>query len=434
MKPLLNNAAFLVKLKGYDFICGSLKMTSNCDSISLGSFAPMDEESNAFKEMKRNNDETNMERQLGHKGERCTKASTKVWCDWKLNSWFRMLQLLQNANMDILFWCYRGAPLSEGSSGNSLSFVRPYICVRLEHLYRILACEKVKKWARDTSKCHKHLPFTVATRIQTILGKFWAACSDLSNQEAILKDKTPARNGSLFQQVDSSFNSLINDICKAQESDNAGQLSFPPCTYALFCAEEKPNKRKREDSVSPERYPHTDRHQGSNRYNQSDRNGPKGNEGKKSKWTEHKSDRNSKDEAASKAEGIWKLTGHQMPQVKDTVPPFVEFEDRRRPPCMKGGTKGLFCLYDKCNFHHLKNRKDFESLSANDRSTLEKYTSREKAIEWCIEAKSKKSSFKEKVKIEAVEVDSSSTEDEDVTAFSKMKISPVKKSKKKVTV
>jgi hypothetical protein len=94
----------------------------------------------------------------------------------------------------------------------------------------------------------------------------------------------------------------------------------------------------------------------------------------------------------------------------------------------------LFCLYDKCNFHHLKIRKDFDSLSANDRSTLEKYTSREKAIEWCIEAKSKKSSFKEKVKIEAVEVDSSSTEDEDVTAFSKMKISPVKKSKKKVTV
>ncbi len=87
--------------------------------------------------------------------------------------------------------------------------------MHLEHLYHILACEKVKKWAKDTSKGHKHLPFTVATRIQTILGKFWAACSDLANQELILKDKTPARNGGLFQQVDSSFNSLINDICMA---------------------------------------------------------------------------------------------------------------------------------------------------------------------------------------------------------------------------
>ena len=77
---------------------------------------------------------------------------------------------------------------------------------------------------------------------------------------------------------------------------------------------------------------------------------------------------------------------------------------------------------------------DFESLSANDRSTIEKYTSRENAIEWCIEAKSKKTSFKDKVKTKPVEVDSSSTEDEDVTAFSKMKISSVKKSKKQVKV
>jgi hypothetical protein len=249
-----------------------------------------------------------------------------------------MLQLLQNVNLDILFWSYRGAPLSEGSSGNSLSFVHPYISVRLEHLYRILACEKVKKWAKDTSKGHKHLPFTIATRIQTILGKFWAACSDLANQELILKDKTPARNGGLFQQVDLSFNLLINDICKAQESDNAGQLSFPPCTYERFCAEEKPNKPKRDNSVSPERYPHTDRHPGSDRYNPSDRNNgyKNGREGKKSpKWSEHKPERNSKDEAASKAEGIWKLIGNQMPQVKDTVPPFIEFEGRRRPPLPK---------------------------------------------------------------------------------------------------
>jgi hypothetical protein len=36
LKPLLNNAAFMVNLKGYDFICGSLKMKSNCEYISLG--------------------------------------------------------------------------------------------------------------------------------------------------------------------------------------------------------------------------------------------------------------------------------------------------------------------------------------------------------------------------------------------------------------
>jgi hypothetical protein len=106
MKPLLNNAAFLVKLKGYDFVCGSLKLTTSSDSISLDSFAPMDEESSTFKDMKHNNDETNMEHQLGHKGEQCTKASMKVWCDWRLTSWYRMLQLLQNINMDILFWSY----------------------------------------------------------------------------------------------------------------------------------------------------------------------------------------------------------------------------------------------------------------------------------------------------------------------------------------
>jgi hypothetical protein len=107
MKPMLNNAAFLVKLKGYDFVCGSLKLITSSGSISLGSFAPMDEESSTFKDMKRNNDETNMQRQLGHKGEQCTKASTKVWCDWKLTSWYRMLQLLQNVNMDILQWPHR---------------------------------------------------------------------------------------------------------------------------------------------------------------------------------------------------------------------------------------------------------------------------------------------------------------------------------------
>jgi hypothetical protein len=77
-EPLLNNAALMVKLKGYDFMCSSLKMNLNCENISLGSFAPMDKDSNTFKEMKQNNKDMDMQQQLGHKGESCTKASTKV--------------------------------------------------------------------------------------------------------------------------------------------------------------------------------------------------------------------------------------------------------------------------------------------------------------------------------------------------------------------
>jgi hypothetical protein len=49
--------AFMVKLKGYDFICGSLKLKNmHCENISLGLFAPMDDESIAFKDRKQNND------------------------------------------------------------------------------------------------------------------------------------------------------------------------------------------------------------------------------------------------------------------------------------------------------------------------------------------------------------------------------------------
>jgi hypothetical protein len=123
MKPLLNNAAFLVKLKSYDLVCGSLKQNTKSEHISLGSFAPMDEESTAFKDMHKNNDDTNIQRQLGHKGENCTKASTKVWSDWKVTSWYKMLQLIQNANMDLLFWSYQGGPLSKGSSGQLLKYM-----------------------------------------------------------------------------------------------------------------------------------------------------------------------------------------------------------------------------------------------------------------------------------------------------------------------
>ena len=61
---------------------------------------------------------------------------------------------------------------------------------------------------------------------------------------------------------------------------------------------------------------------------------------------------------------------------------------------MKGGTKGLYCLYDKCNFHHLKNKKDYDSLSAFDQTKLDKYTGKEVAIEWAADAKAKKTSFK----------------------------------------
>jgi hypothetical protein len=50
----------MVKLKGYDFVCGSLKLNTKWENISLGSFAPMDEDSSTFKDMKKNNDETNM--------------------------------------------------------------------------------------------------------------------------------------------------------------------------------------------------------------------------------------------------------------------------------------------------------------------------------------------------------------------------------------
>jgi hypothetical protein len=72
----------------------------------------------------------------------------------------------------MLFWSYSGVALTDTSSGHSMSFKRPYIGVRLEHLYCILACEKIKKWVKDTGRVHKHLAFTIATRIQTILGKF----------------------------------------------------------------------------------------------------------------------------------------------------------------------------------------------------------------------------------------------------------------------
>ena len=78
LKPLLNNTAFMMKLKGYDFVCSSLKINTNCENISLDSFAPMDGDSNLFKGIKQNNNETNMQHQLGHKGKTCTKASTKV--------------------------------------------------------------------------------------------------------------------------------------------------------------------------------------------------------------------------------------------------------------------------------------------------------------------------------------------------------------------
>jgi hypothetical protein len=63
LKPLLNNVPFMVKLKGYDFMCISLKINSNCENISLGSFAPMDKDSNTFKEMKQNNKDMNMQQQ-----------------------------------------------------------------------------------------------------------------------------------------------------------------------------------------------------------------------------------------------------------------------------------------------------------------------------------------------------------------------------------
>jgi flagellar biosynthesis GTPase FlhF len=84
LKPLLNNADFMVKLKGYDFVCSSLKLNTNCKNISLGSFTPMDKDNNSFKDMKQNNVKTNIQHQLGHKGKHCTKASTKVWCDWRI--------------------------------------------------------------------------------------------------------------------------------------------------------------------------------------------------------------------------------------------------------------------------------------------------------------------------------------------------------------
>ena len=97
---------------------------------------------------------------------------------------------------------------------------------------------------------------------------------------------------------------------------------------------------------------------------------------------------------------------------------------------MKGGTKGLYCLYDKCNFHHLKNKQDYNSLSSTDRSTLGKYTNQEETIEWGIDIAPTKLTFKEKVKVEVIKDNSSSTEDEDVTALSKPKTSLGKKSKK----
>jgi hypothetical protein len=408
LKSLLNNAAFMVKLKGYDFMCSSLKMNSNCENISLGSFAPMDEDSNTFKEMKQNNEDTNMQHQLGHKGENCTKASTKVWFDWRVTSWHRLLQILQNANIEMLFWSYNGVALTDTSSGHSMTFKRPYICVRLEHLYRILACEKIKKWARDTGKVHKHLAFTVATRIQTILGKFWAACSDLANIELVINGTVPARNNSLFKQVDSSFNSLINDICTAQEGDNAGQLSFPPCTFEKYC-DDKEKKRKRADE--PEKSDHSSARGG----NYQDKA-----EGKKTKWADkpeksERKERSTNRDSANKNEGIWKLSGDKLPAIKDLPPPFITFRNEKRPPCMKGCSEGLSCTYSKCNFHHICSKDDLDSLAAQDRKILNKYTAAEAAIDWCQDCKPGKSATKVLFKSDAVEiVDSSSTEDEDI--------------------
>jgi hypothetical protein len=139
----------------------------------------------------------------------------------------------------MLFWSYNGTALGKMTTGNSMSFKCPFICVWLEHLYRIVACEKIKKRAKDTSQVHKHLAFTVATRIQTILGKFWAACSDLANIELVINGKIPNRDNSLFKQVDSSFNSLISDIYTTQESNDAEQVSFAPCTFERFCKEKE---------------------------------------------------------------------------------------------------------------------------------------------------------------------------------------------------
>jgi hypothetical protein len=56
LKPLLNNATFKVKLKRYDFVCGSLKVNTNYENITLGPFVLMDEDNNTFKDMKQNND------------------------------------------------------------------------------------------------------------------------------------------------------------------------------------------------------------------------------------------------------------------------------------------------------------------------------------------------------------------------------------------
>jgi hypothetical protein len=70
-----------------------------------------------------------MQHQLGHKGKQCTKASTKVWwCDWHITSWHHLLQLVQNANMDLLFWSYNGAALSDTKTGKLLMFKQPFVC------------------------------------------------------------------------------------------------------------------------------------------------------------------------------------------------------------------------------------------------------------------------------------------------------------------
>jgi hypothetical protein len=125
----------MVKLKGYNFACGSLKLNTNCENISLGSFAPMDEDSNTSKDMKQNNDERNMQHQLRYKGEQCAKASIDVWCNCHSTSWHHLLQLVQNGNIDMLFWSYNGTAASETTAENSMLFKHPFICVHLEHLY-----------------------------------------------------------------------------------------------------------------------------------------------------------------------------------------------------------------------------------------------------------------------------------------------------------
>jgi hypothetical protein len=74
-----------------------------------------------------------------------------------------------------------------------------FVCF-LEHLYCILPCENIKKWAKDMGRVHKHLPFTLVMWIQYIFSKLWVACSDLANIELIINGKIPDQeNTSQFE-------------------------------------------------------------------------------------------------------------------------------------------------------------------------------------------------------------------------------------------